>query len=120
MAGEPNVTKHGLVRIQRTRTLYTQTNLSGWLILALRASVGPIKVRQSAIALFFSNTMAKTGPLRKTMSQHKTEEESESRFPLSTYNSPTIIIDANSLSRITNLSIQWNKTIQTATWDTLH
>lgn len=38
-------------------------NLWGWVIFAKVASVGPIKVRQSAIAFTFSKIMITTGPL---------------------------------------------------------
>jgi hypothetical protein len=69
----------------RNRSLYVN-NLLGWVILALHASVGPIKVRQSAIAFSFSKTMTKTGPLSKAMSQHITKQKNESRFLLHSNN----------------------------------
>lgn len=37
--------------------------LVGWVTLAMRASVGPIKYRQSATASSFSKTRATSGPL---------------------------------------------------------
>lgn len=57
--------------LHKPSTMECNYDLWWWVILALLASVGPIKARQSAIALSFSKTITNTGPLIIVMEKQK-------------------------------------------------